>query len=292
MRAGIVILPEYRWPDAEPKWRRAEEYGFDHAWTFDHLGWESLVDGPWFGAVPTLALAARATGRIELGTLVASPNFRHPVPFAREILALDDVSAGRFTLGVGAGGAGDYDSTVLGADGRPASRLRRFAEFVEFLDALLSSERVTLTGEYYAAVDARNAPGPVRSPRPPFVIAANGPKALRVAARFGQGWITTGAPSDDLDTWWRHVADAAARFDEALDDQGRERGSVRRFVQTDAAPVFSLSSVETYRDFLGRAAELGFTDVVAPWPRREGVFAGSERVLEAVATEVLPGLRT
>ena len=291
MRAGIVILPEYRWSEAEPKWRRAEEYGFDHAWTFDHLGWRSLVDGPWFGAVPTLALAARATRRIELGMLVASPNFRHPVPFTREILALDDVSGGRFTLGVGAGSAGDYDSTVFGAGGRVTSRSRRFAEFVEFVDALLTSEKVTLTGEFYTAVDARSAPGPVQSPRPPFVVAANGPKAMRVAARFGQGWITTGARSDDLDSWWRSVADAAARFDEALQEQGRERDAVRRFVQTDAAPVFSLSSVETYRDFLGRSAELGFTDVVAPWPRHEGVFAGSEKVLETVAAEVLPGLR-
>ncbi|MCO6009778.1 LLM class flavin-dependent oxidoreductase [Actinoallomurus purpureus] len=290
MRAGIVILPEYRWSEAEPKWRRAEEYGFDHAWTFDHLGWRSLVDGPWFGSVPTLALAARATDRIELGMLVASPNFRHPVPFVREILTLDDVSEGRFTLGVGAGSAGDYDSTVFGADGRVASRSRRFAEFVEFLDALLTAGKVTLTGEFYEAVDARSAPGPVRRPRPPFVVAANGPKAMRVAARFGQGWITTGAASDDLDAWWASVAEAAARFDEALEEAGRERGAVRRFVQADAAPVFSLSSVETYRDFLGRAGELGFTDVVAPWPRREGVFAGSEQVLEAVAAEVLPGL--
>jgi alkanesulfonate monooxygenase SsuD/methylene tetrahydromethanopterin reductase-like flavin-dependent oxidoreductase (luciferase family) len=291
MRAGIVILPEYRWPEAEPKWRRAEEYGFDHAWTFDHLGWRSLVDGPWFGSVPTLALAARATERIELGMLVASPNFRHPVPFAREILALDDVSGGRFTLGVGAGSSDDYDSTVFGEAGRVASRSQRFAEFVEFLDALLTTGKTTLTGEYYAAVDARNAPGPVQSPRPPFVVAANGPKAMRVADRFGQGWITTGAKTDDLESWWRSVAEAAARFDEALEEAGRERGEVRRFLQTDAAQVFSLASVETYRDFLGRADELGFTDVVAPWPRREGVFAGSEEVLEAVAAEVLPGLR-
>jgi alkanesulfonate monooxygenase SsuD/methylene tetrahydromethanopterin reductase-like flavin-dependent oxidoreductase (luciferase family) len=290
MRAGIVILPEYRWLEAEPKWRRAEEYGFDHAWTFDHLGWGSLVDGPWFGSVPTLALAARVTSRIELGPLVASPNLRHPVPFARELTALDDVSGGRFTLGVGAGGHGGYDSTVFGEHGRVASRSRRFGEFVELLDALLTSDRVTWQGECYSAVDARNAPGCVQRPRLPFVVAANGPKAMRVAAGFGQGWITTGAKRNGLDSWWESVADAAGRFDQALDEHGRARGDVRRFLQTDAAPVFSLSSVECYRDFLGRAGELGFTDVVAPWPRRDGVYAGSEAVLETVAAEVLPAL--
>jgi hypothetical protein len=48
--------------------------------------------------------------------------------------------------------------------------------------------------------------------------------------------------------------------------------------------------VDVYRDFLGRAAELGFTDVLAPWPRHEGPFAGDEAILDTVATDVLPTL--
>ncbi|MDS1270736.1 LLM class flavin-dependent oxidoreductase [Lipingzhangella sp. LS1_29] len=296
MRVGITILPEYRWRDAEPKWRAAETYGFDHAWTFDHLGWRSLVDGPWFGAVPTLTMAAAVTSRIELGPLVSSPNYRHPVSFARELTALDDISAGRFTLGVGAGGTGSgsgdlsYDLRVFGHTAAPRRRASRFAEFVELLDALLTTDGLDWSGEHYTAVGARNNPGCVQQPRIPFVVAANGPKAMRVAARFGQGWITTGEPQEDLEGWWASVATAAARFDEALAAEQRPRGEVRRFLQSDAAPVYSLSSVARYREFLDRAAELGFTDVVAPWPRAEGVYAGSEAVLEQVATEVLPGL--
>jgi alkanesulfonate monooxygenase SsuD/methylene tetrahydromethanopterin reductase-like flavin-dependent oxidoreductase (luciferase family) len=95
VRVGIVILPDERWSVAARRWRLAEEYGFAHAWTYDHLGWRSLVDGPWFDAVPTLTAAALETSRIRLGTLVASPNFRHPVPFARQVTALDDISGGR-----------------------------------------------------------------------------------------------------------------------------------------------------------------------------------------------------
>ena len=93
--------------------RAAEDAGFSTVWTYDHLSWRSLRDGPWFGAVPLLAAAARITERIRLGTLVASPNFRHPVPFAKEILTLDEVSGGRLDLGIGAGGTG-ADATVLG----------------------------------------------------------------------------------------------------------------------------------------------------------------------------------
>ncbi len=83
VRVGVLILPEHHWSDAAEKWSRAEALGFDHAWTYDHIAWGDLRDSTWFAAVPTLAAAATVTSRIRLGTLVASPNFRHPVPFAR-----------------------------------------------------------------------------------------------------------------------------------------------------------------------------------------------------------------
>src|SRR6476661_10400541 len=129
MRLGVVVLPELPWAQARHQWRRLDDWGFHTAWTYDHLAWRSLADGPWFGAVPTLAAAAAVTKRIRLGTFVASPNFRHPVPFAKEVMTLDDVSDGRFTLGLGAGGTG-VDATVLGGDVlEPAARSARFEEF-------------------------------------------------------------------------------------------------------------------------------------------------------------------
>src|SRR5690349_20774368 len=131
MRIGIVILPDQRWSEAARRWRLAEEYGFDHAWTYDHIGWRSLVEGPWFDAVPTLAAAAGVTSRIRLGTMVASPNFRHPAHFVREVTALDDLSEGRITLGIGAGGT-DYDAHVVGLP--PLSKRERVDRYAEFLD--------------------------------------------------------------------------------------------------------------------------------------------------------------
>src|SRR5437879_12137899 len=114
MRSGVLLLRELPWSTAQSLWRRAEELGFDHAWTYDHLAWRSLRDAPWFGAMPTLAAAAVVTTRMRLGTLVASSHFRHSVSSAQEIITLDDVSAGRFTLGMGAGCDG-WDASVLGA---------------------------------------------------------------------------------------------------------------------------------------------------------------------------------
>lgn len=285
-----MILPEHRWWAAEPMWRMAEEYGFAHAWTYDHLGWRSLVDKSWFDAVPTLTAAAMATSTIRLGTLVASPNFRHPVHFARELTALDDISDGRITLGIGAGGLG-HDSQVLGQQElTPGQRVDRFGEFLELLDQILTHDSTDYSGTYYSAVQARRHPGCVQLPRLPFVVAANGPRSMQLAAQYGKGWVTTGRETEDQEEWWRSVADLSLRFAETLAEQGRDPARVERYLQVDAAPVFSMSSVEHFRDVVGRAAELGFTDVITHWPRADGPYEGKESTVEEIASEVLPDI--
>ncbi|WP_307781322.1 LLM class flavin-dependent oxidoreductase [Agilicoccus flavus] len=221
MRFGLVILPEYPWRGAAAMWRAAEELGFDHAWTYDHLVWGGLVGHPWHATMPTLTAAATVTSRIGLGTFVASPNFRHPYPFARDLITLDDVSDGRAIVGIGAGG--EPDLTILGGEElTPRRRGDRLGEFVDLLDALLTRDHVDATGEWFTVRDARTAPGPTRSPRMPFVVAANGPRSMRIAARRGQGWVTTGRGGDDAATWWRRVADLVDRFEAALADAGRD----------------------------------------------------------------------
>lgn len=190
MRIGIVILPQHRWSQAAGLWRRAEEYGFDHAWTYDHLAWRSLADEPWFATVPTLAGAALVTSTIRLGTWVASPNFRHPVPFAKELMTLDDMSEGRMLLGVGAGGLG-VDAAVLGQPPlTPGARVDRLDEFVSMLDELLTQPVTSRTGTYFGADGARTIPGCVQQPRMPFLVAANAPRSMSVAVRRG----TRGSP--------------------------------------------------------------------------------------------------
>jgi alkanesulfonate monooxygenase SsuD/methylene tetrahydromethanopterin reductase-like flavin-dependent oxidoreductase (luciferase family) len=286
-----VILPDARWSSAGPKWQRAEEYGFDHVWTYDHIGWLDYVDDPWFGAVPTLSAAALSTTTIKLGMFVASPNFRHPVPFMRDLIALDDVSDGRFVLGLGAGDDG-YDARVLGQPTLTArQRADRFIEFVDALDGLLTMDRFDYEGEYYRAEDARNLPGPVQQPRFDFLIAANGPRAMRLAARQGAGWATTGRAADSQAGWWNGVAELADRFDDTLARADRDRWSVDRYLNMDAAPLSSLSSVQAFTEAANRATELGFTDMIVRWPRATAADRKQESVLEHVAADILPSLQ-
>lgn len=292
---GVVILPQERWTTARSRWQRVEEMGFAHAWTYDHLAWRSLADEPWFATVPLLAAAAAVTSRVELGTLVASPNFRHPVPFAKDVMGLDDISGGRFVLGVGAGGEG-FDAQVLGPAPSRGERTRRFVEFVELLDALLTAPVTEHEGASYVAHGARMIPGTLARPRTPFAVAAGGPRAMALAARLGQGWITYGpglspdeaAAPDAQERWWAGLAEQCTAMDRIEQAAGR-LVPLRRFLSLDGAPVFSLTSLDVALDGVERAAELGFTDVVVHWPRGSGVYAGSESVLEALATR-LPGL--
>ncbi|NYG07072.1 alkanesulfonate monooxygenase SsuD/methylene tetrahydromethanopterin reductase-like flavin-dependent oxidoreductase (luciferase family) [Phycicoccus badiiscoriae] len=287
MRCGITILPEYRWTEAEPLWQRAEEYGFDHAWTYDHLVWAGLPDSPWFGALPTLTAAAMATSTIRLGTFVSSPNYRHPYVFLRDLLALDDISSGRLICGLGTGG--DLDAAILGDERTLKERVDRFHEFVEVLDRLFLEDHLTHEGWHYRTVDARTLPGSLQRPRVPFVIAANGPRSLRLAAAHGQGWVTYGKGGETLDEWWSGIAELSARLDEAEGAADRQ-APLDRYLSLDGAPRYSLESAELFAEMVGRAAGLGFTDVVTHWPRAEGVYAGSEAVLDEVAAR-LPGLR-
>lgn len=297
MRYGICILPEYTWSRAEPLWRRAEDLGFDHVWTYDHLVWGGLPDSPWHSTVATLTAAAMVTERITLGTFVASPNFRHPVTFMRDAITLDDISRGRLLLGLGAGG--DLDSGILGAELTRGERTRRFAEFVDVLDHTLREDHVDHQGEFFDAVDARNAPGSVQQPRVPFVIAANGPRSMALAARQGHGWLTTGPvkgpsgvdassnPADAMEQWWAGVADLSATFDdiEAAAIESGERataGLIRRHLSLDTGGVPALTSAAFFAEQADRAADLGFTDVITHWPRPTDPYKADPAVLDQI----------
>ncbi len=290
MRLGLVILPEHAGNEARRLWRRAEELGFEHAWTYDHLAWRMLADDPWHAMVPTLASAAEVTSTVRLGPLVASPNFRHPVPFARELITLDDLSGGRLTLGIGSGGLG-WDATVLGNDPWSArERADRFEEFVELLDRLLRQPSTTYSGRWYSAVEARSAPGCRQEPRIPFAVAAAGPRGMAVAARHGQSWVTIGdrtatepAPPE---AGAAIVAEQVARLETACADAGRDPSTLDRIVLTGLTLGSGTGSEDQLADTLGRYEEAGATDFVVHWPRASAPYLGDVDAFERAVASV------
>ena len=276
VRHGIVILPQEDWPAAARRWRQAEEYGFDHAWTYDHLSWRSLADQRWHATIPTLTAAATVTSRIGLGLFVASPNFRHPVPFAKELATLDDIAGGRVLVGVGSGGTG-FDAYVLGQQElTPRERHARFVEFVDALDVLLRFEQpgsggISFSGDWYVAQNAR-------------MVGDADPPTSHAAAHRGQ------RPEDhplrrDTRGWMGDDRRERRGSRAVVVGARRARSAIRRRVRgirprtTTSPAIVSIDiesgySLDERRGVRGcrRAAQqsLGFTDVVAHWPRDRG----------------------
>jgi alkanesulfonate monooxygenase SsuD/methylene tetrahydromethanopterin reductase-like flavin-dependent oxidoreductase (luciferase family) len=286
LRVGVLILPEHPWRESRVVWQRAEELGFAHAWTYDHLTWRGHRDLAWYSAIPTLTAAALATERIQLGPLVASPNFRHPLTLAKEIVALDDISGGRVTLGIGQGSAG-WDATMMAAEPLPErERSERFGEFVELTDLLLRQPEASYVGTFYSVRDARTYPGCVQQPRVPLAIAASGLRGMRLAVRFAETWVTTGDRTRtepvDAAQGARDVRDQAGLLEQACAETGRDPATLSRLVVTGPTLLSGLSSINEFADTAARYAAVGVTDLVVPWPRANAPYQADLSTFERI----------
>ncbi|GAA2778925.1 LLM class flavin-dependent oxidoreductase [Saccharopolyspora taberi] len=264
------------WPGAGKAWQRAEELGFDTAWVFDHVSWRGIT--PWHDGYATLTAAAVVTSRIRLGTLVTSPNFRHPVPTATAVRTIDDISGGRLTLGIGAGSPRSDAGVLGGPEWSPRERADRFAEWTDLLDRLLRGPETTYEGTYYSAREMVTSPGCVQKPRVPFGIAATGRRGTRLAARHGAMWITVGGDEQT-------VRKQLGLLDEACAAEGRDPAGIRRMLFPRVGDEPWRESVESFRDLAGRYAEMGITDVTLHWPRPDSEWDMDMAVFEAIAAE-------
>jgi alkanesulfonate monooxygenase SsuD/methylene tetrahydromethanopterin reductase-like flavin-dependent oxidoreductase (luciferase family) len=287
MRVGLVILPSDRWHIAQDQWRWADDVGFATAWTYDHIRWGGMPDGPWHAALPVLAAAATVTTRIRLGTLVSTPNFRHPVTLARDALALDDLSAGRFDLGVGPGSEGP-DATALGQSPWPvAERMGRLEEFLQILRPILDGEshtQTTVAGTHYAATDAPSTPGALQSPFP-ITVAAAGKRGLRLAATYGQQWVTIGPGGRGErteETILAAVTKQSGQLESACREIGRDLNALRKvLLWTPSEPA--IASLDQFESLIAPYVELGFDQIVLHHPAQTGPYGGSVSAFEAIA---------
>jgi alkanesulfonate monooxygenase SsuD/methylene tetrahydromethanopterin reductase-like flavin-dependent oxidoreductase (luciferase family) len=182
---------EVGWPELLGMARAAEECGFDSIWVGDHLlyrGDGRRERGPW-DAWTLLAALAASTERVQLGPLVASTAFHPPGLIARMAATIDEVSRGRFVLGLGAG----WNETEFHAFGIPTDHLvSRFAEAFEIVRRLLAGERVTFEGRYHRVDDAVLLPRPAR--RATLMVGANAPRMLSIALPHVDVWNTWYSP--------------------------------------------------------------------------------------------------
>src|SRR4051812_43753541 len=199
--------------------RAAEEVGFDSIWLGDHLLYGQPERGPWEAWTLLSALAA-VTERVELGPLVACAGFHPPGLLAKMAATIDEVSGGRFVLGLGSG----WNDPEFHAFGLPTDhRVSRFAEAFAIIRGLLAGERVTLDGDYWQADDAVLLPTPARRPR--LMVGSNGPRMLGLTLPHVDAWNTW---YDGYGNDAEGFAELNARISAACEDAGRAPGDVLR----------------------------------------------------------------
>ena len=202
----------------------AEAAGYDAIWLADHLIFRPPVapegeeNGPW-EAWTAAAAIAQATSKINVGLLVTCLGWRNPGIVARMTETIDDISRGRFILGVGAGWhEPEYDAYGFPFD----SRASRFEDAITILDGLLRRGASTHDGRFFSTDNAPNRPrGPLgETGGAPILVGTSGERMLRLTARYADAWNTV----------WHQSADKAAEKIAALDaacaDVGRDRSTM------------------------------------------------------------------
>jgi len=204
-----------------------EDAGFVGLYRSDHYTNAQPPDKASLELWTSLTWLADNTERIEFGPLVSPVSFRHPSMTARMAAAVDDLSGGRLTLGVGAGWQ-EREHHLFGWDLLPVpERFDRFEEGLEVITRLLQNDEAsTYEGDYFQLRGGVLLPRPQRPGGPPILVGGNGPKrTLPLTARFADEWNAVLIPLDQYQK-------LSIRLDHLLKEQGRRPEEVRRSMMT------------------------------------------------------------
>jgi len=293
---GISLGPVPPWRRVVEWARLVESLGFDKLWVPDHFVAPSNKDIDWFECWSVLAALATQTDKITLGMLVASMTLRNPALLARMALTVDHISGGRLELGVGAAGAENCHKMTGIPNWGPRERSERYQEFVEILDHMLKEEVTTYSGKYYDIQEAILRPRSVANPRPVFSVAAHGPKALSLAARYGDAWnsyypgkdLTPKQSSDIIHQRYKMICELAT-------EAGRDPSQIGRTFIFGWTSDGLFRSMDAFFDAIGRYSEAGINDfcfLYAPgidsWKDQT---ITTEDLLQKIALDTIPSIR-
>ena len=285
MRFGILVYP---WDVATvvESATTCEQLGYDTLYAADTVFSFALPDLPFLDGWAVLGHWVALTTRIRLGVHVANLTWRNPVLLARSVIALDQLSGGRFELGVGAGRFDDQ--AMMNSLDMPApERIARLDEGITVIDRLLRGDLTPFSGRFTTYTDAQTAPGPVQQPRPPILVAAHGPRALDIAARHGDVWGSWGGA--DISTYEELIDTTRTRnatLTAACETIGRDPTSIRRQIIVSSDIVDPWDNPDLLLRLVDELGAMDFDELAfyMPLPHQRAQF-------EHTSLEVLPQLR-
>ncbi len=290
-RLGYQI-PNFTYPGVEPadlfgrvvaQAKAAEAAGFDRVFVMDHfyqLPGIGSPDEPMFECYSLLNALAQHTETVRLSALVTGNTYRHPTLLAKTITALDHVSGGRATLGIGAGWFQlEHDS--LGYEfGTFTDRFEKLEEALQIVIPMLRGESITFHGKHYQVTDAVNSPAPLS--RIPIMIGGTGEKkTLRMVAQYADESNLAGGPIEEIP----RKLDALAAHCERL---GRDRSeiTVTKLQMALVAPTMEAADA----DLRAIAAVKGWNDEVVEMVKSILIYGDPDTVGERLRAAMDTGI--
>jgi F420-dependent oxidoreductase-like protein len=302
VRFSVWPNPERPWSEVSEVVTHAEATGWDGAYISDHFmpntADDSPADGPVVECLTTLAGLAARTSRLRLASLVCSATYRHPAVLANAVAMIDQISEGRFMLGLGAGWQQNEHAAYGIELGGVKTRLDRFEEACAVVTSLLREPRTTFAGRSYQLVDAPCDPKPVQA-RLPLLIGGSGEhRTMRLAARVADEWNAwctleqfqhrTGVLDqrcEEIDRDPASVARSTQAFVFLSDDQGwldRHRATGFDRPRLIGTPAQVTDQIAAY-------AQAGLDELIVPdWTM--GPLARRLDTLDRLQDEVFPAL--
>jgi F420-dependent oxidoreductase-like protein len=263
--------------------KAAEAAGFDRVFVMDHfyqLPGLGAPSEPMVECYTLLSALAQHTSRVRLSALVTGNTYRHPTLLAKTITALDQVSDGRATLGIGAGWF-ELEHNSLGYEfGTFTDRFEKLEEALQIIVPMLRGEKVSLDGKHYQVSDAMNSPAPLS--RIPIMIGGSGEKkTLRLVAQYADESNLSGGPVDEIP----RKLDALAAHCERL---GRDRSEIKVTKLTMACVAPTMEEAEA--DVRAMAAAKGWGDGVIDIVKSVLIFGDPDTVGEQLAAVMRTGI--
>ena len=290
-RLGYQI-PNFTYPDTAPdqifgtvvaQAKAAEAAGFDRVLLMDHfyqLPGLGAPGEPMLECYTMLAALAQHTSTVRLSALVTGNTYRHPTLLAKSITALDHVSGGRATLGIGAGWF-ELEHDSLGYEfGTFTDRFEKLDEALQIIIPMLNGETISLQGKHYQVTGAVNSPAPVS--RVPVMIGGSGEKkTLRMVAQFADESNLGGCANDEIPRKLDALAAHCARL-------GRDRSQIKvtKMTMCHVAPT----TAQAESDLRATATAKGWNDEVMEMAKGMLVYGDPDTVGEQLAATMATGI--
>ena len=261
----------------------AEAAGFDRVFVMDHfyqLPGIGAPEEPMFECYTMLSALAQHTETVRLSALVTGNTYRHPTLLAKAVTALDHVSGGRATLGIGAGWF-EHEHKSLGYEyGTFTDRFEKLEEALQIIGPMLRNEKVSLNGKHYQVTDAVNSPAPLS--KVPIMIGGGGEKkTLRMVAQY----------ADESNLGLPTVADIPRKLavlDEHCEQLGRDRSEIDVTCLQMVVVAPTMEEAET--DLREIGAVKGWNNEIMEMTKSTLVFGDSDTVGERLQAAMDAGL--